>query len=165
MSAHEPRFTSVRTPDDRALEVAVAEPAGGVPLISHHGTPGAAGMFAPLLELAAERGLRLVTYSRPGYGGSDRRPGRAVGDCAADVAAIADRLGLDRFHTIGTSGGGPHALACGALLGDRVISTTIVGSVTPVDAEGLDWTAGMGEENLEEFAAARAGPEELKEFL
>jgi pimeloyl-ACP methyl ester carboxylesterase len=109
--------------------------------------------------------LRLITYSRPGYGGSDRHPGRTVGDCAADVAAVADELGFERFHTIGASGGGPHALACGSLLGDRVITTTVIGSVAPVDAEGLDWTAGMGEENIEEFAAVRAGPGELTEFL
>jgi pimeloyl-ACP methyl ester carboxylesterase len=136
-----------------------------VPLVVHHGTPGAAGVFAPLVEVGAERGLCHVAYSRPGYAGSGRDPGRSVASCAADVAAIADTLGCERFYSIGGSGGGPHSIACAALLADRVISAAAIASVAPADAEGLDWTAGMGKENVSEFAAAGAGDAELEQFL
>jgi pimeloyl-ACP methyl ester carboxylesterase len=100
--------------DGRFLEVEVSGPAGATPLIVHHGTPGERSQYPPFAEAAAARGLRYVSYSRPGYGGSSRRPDRAVADCAADTAAILARLGADRCYTVGASGGGPHALACAA---------------------------------------------------
>jgi len=136
-----------------------------VPLVVHHGTPGAGVPYEPFVQAAAQRGLRYVAYSRPGYADTPRREGRSVGDCAADVAALLDELGADRCYTAGWSGGGPHALACAALLGDRVIKAATVAGVAPWDAEGLDWKAGMGEENLEEFAAIEEGPDALRAFL
>jgi pimeloyl-ACP methyl ester carboxylesterase len=163
--ARETIRSTVRAADGRALEIAVAGPADGTPLFVLHGTPGAAGLFGRSIEAARERGLRLVAYSRPGYGGSDRHEGRSVADCAADVTAIADALGLQRFHTLGGSGGGPHSLACARLLPERVISAATIASGAPFDADGLDWTAGMGKENIDEFAAAQAGPGALQAFL
>jgi len=157
--------TTVRGPGGRALEVAVSGPADGVPLITHHGTPGAAVPYAPAVEAAAERGLRHVVYSRPGYAGSDRDEGRDVAGCAADVAAILDALDAQRCYTYGESGGGPHALACAALLPDRVVKAATIAGVAPWDAEGLDWLAGMGEGNQTEFAAIQAGPDALRQFL
>lgn len=155
----------VRTPDGRRLAVEVAGPQDGDVVVFHTGTPSAGSLFAPLLEAGAERGLRHVSYSRPGYGDSDRQPGRTIADCAHDVAAIADALGVERFYTTGHSGGGPHALACAALLPDRVNSAATTAGVAPFDAEGLDWLAGMGQENLDEFAAQQAGDSELQAFL
>lgn len=122
-------------------------------------------MYGPLVDLGAERGLRHVVYSRPGYGSSDRCAGRSVADCALDVAAIADALGIERFFTAGGSGGGPHALACAALLPERVIAAATIASVAPRHADGLDWLEGMGQENLDEVAAAEAGEEELLAFI
>src|SRR2546429_8030019 len=90
-----------------------------MPLLFHVGTPMAATHFEPLSLAAASSGLRTVTYSRPGYGRSTRRPGHALADAAGDVRAILDRLGADRFVTLGWSGGGPRALACAAMLSDR----------------------------------------------
>jgi pimeloyl-ACP methyl ester carboxylesterase len=139
-------MTSVTTSDGRVLEVSVSGPEDGVPLICHHGTPGAALPWEPFVAAAAQRGLRHVEYSRPGYGASDRQAGRAVADCAADVTAILDALGAPRFYTYGWSGGGPHALACAALLGERVIKAASIAGVAPWESEGLDWLAGMGEE-------------------
>jgi pimeloyl-ACP methyl ester carboxylesterase len=136
-----------------------------VPLVVHHGTPGAGLVYEPFAEAAAERGLRYVAYSRPGYGGTPRSEGRTVASCAADVAAMLDELGAERCHTVGWSGGGPHALACAALLGDRVASAAVIAGVAPWGAQGLDWKAGMGKENLEEFAAVEAGPDALRAFL
>ena len=155
----------VTAPDGRSLDAAVAGPEDGTPLVFHHGTPGAVILFEPFIEDAATRGFRFITYSRPGYGGSTRHPGRSVADCATDVSALVDHLGAPRFCTIGWSGGGPHALACAALLPDRVIAAATIAGVAPYPAEGLDWMAGMGEENVEEFGAALAGPEALGLYL
>jgi pimeloyl-ACP methyl ester carboxylesterase len=157
---------SVSGTDGHELQAVVAGPPDGELVLLHHGTPGSATrLYPPYLELAEERGLRLAGYSRPGYGGSERHERRTVADCAADAAAVADALGADEFMTVGGSGGGPHALACAALLGDRVKSAATIAGAAPTDAEGLDWLEGMAEENLEEFAAARAGREQLQEFI
>jgi pimeloyl-ACP methyl ester carboxylesterase len=156
----------VTVADGRTLEAVVAGAEDGALVLLHHGTPGAGTRMWPAhVDRARERGLRLVEYSRPGAGASDRLPGRTVADCAADAAAVADSLGADRFYTAGGSGGGPHALACAALLPNRVVAAATIAGVAPYDAEGLDWPAGMGDENLEEFAAATAGPEPLEEFI
>jgi pimeloyl-ACP methyl ester carboxylesterase len=151
--------------DGRSLDVSVSGADGGTPLVVHHGTPGEQTQYLPFAAAAAARGLRYVSYSRPGYGGSSRRPGRTVADCAADTAAILDRLGARRCYTLGASGGGPHALACAALLADRVLACATVAGVAPYGAEGLDFLAGMGRENQQEFGAALAGPAELQAYL
>ena len=157
---------SVSAADGRTLQAVVAGPADGELVLMHHGTPGSATrIYPPYLELAEARGLRLAGYSRPGYGDSERHPGRTVADCAADSAAVADALGADRFMTVGGSGGGPHALACAALLPDRVTAAATIAGAAPTDGDGLDWLEGMAEENLEEFAAARAGDDQLEGFI
>jgi pimeloyl-ACP methyl ester carboxylesterase len=122
-------------------------------------------LFEPHAIDATHRGARLVAYDRPGYGGSTPAPGRSVADAAADVRAIADALDVERLAVWGISGGGPHALACAALLPDRVAAVASLASVAPSDAEGLDWLAGMGQMNLEEFGAARKGREALEEYV
>ena len=155
----------VRAVDGRALEVVTGGPQDGEVVLFHSGTPSSAGLMDAWLDAGAERGLRHVTYSRPGYGTSDRRPDRSVADCIPDVEAICGELGIDRFHTVGWSGGGPHALACAALLPERVLAAATIGGVAPRDAGGLDWLEGMGQENLDEFAAAELGPEALEEYL
>jgi pimeloyl-ACP methyl ester carboxylesterase len=153
-------------PDGRRLEAIVEGPEDGDLVVLHHGTPGsAAEIWPPYVEAAGARGLRLGAYSRPGGGGSDRQPGRSVADCAADVEVVADALGAERFYTVGGSGGGPHTLACAGLLPQRVLAAATIASVAPYEADGLEWSDGMGEENLEEFAAAEAGPAELEAFM
>ena len=157
---------TVTAADGRALETVVAGAVEGPLVVLHHGTPGSAhAIYPPHAEKAATRGIRLALYGRPGYADSERAEGRTVGDCAADTAAVADALGAEDFFTIGGSGGGPHALACAALLPERVAGAATIAGVAPTYAEDLDWLAGMGEENLEEFAAARAGPAELQSFI
>jgi len=149
----------------RRLEVVAAGPVDGLALVFQTGTPAGLVPFAPMVDAAAARGLRTVLYARPGYGGSTPRPGRAVADAAEDVAAILDELGHDAFVTAGWSGGGPHALACAALLPGRCRSAATIAGVAPRDAEGLDWLAGMGPENVEEFGAAAGGEAPLTAFL
>ena len=134
----------VRTPDGRKLHVLEGGDPDGLPVVVHHGTPGGALQYEPHAVDAAERGIRLLSYDRPGYGGSTPHEGRSVADAAADVSAIADALGIGDFGTYGGSGGGPHTLACAALLPDRVVGAVAIASVAPFPAEGLDWLARHG---------------------
>jgi pimeloyl-ACP methyl ester carboxylesterase len=150
--------------DGRSLDIYLAGPETGTPLLFHIGTPGAGLPFAPFVDTLAERGLRYVSFSRPGYGSSTRRAGRDVVDVVEDSAAVLDAIGAERCYVIGWSGGGPHALACAARLPERVMAVATIGGVAPYPADGLDWAAGMGAENLEEFEAAVAGPDELIVF-
>ncbi|MGN6413019.1 alpha/beta fold hydrolase [Flexivirga sp.] len=158
-------MTSISLPDGRSLDIQVSGPDDGPVLVFHHGTPGSVLPRRKMVEQAAERGLRLVTYSRAGYGDSSRRPGRTVADIAGDVAAILDHLGAEKAMTAGWSGGGPHALATGALLPERITGVLSIAGVAPYDAAGLDFLAGMGEGNIEEFGAALDGEPELRPLL
>ncbi|MEA2460203.1 MAG: hypothetical protein QOH90_380 [Actinomycetota bacterium] len=159
------RELTVTTQDGRVLEVTDAAESRGPVLLFHHGTPSSRALFSPWVTEAESRGARLITYNRPGYGGSDPHPGRTVADVASDVRAIADQLGIERFATFGLSGGGPHTLACAALLPDRVTAAASMAGVGPNDADDLDFTAGMGEDNVEEFEAAIAGRDVLAPML
>lgn len=159
-------FITVTMAEGRDLEVLVdGSPEQQQVLFFHSGTPSAATPYRALSQAAASRGLCLVTASRPGYGESDAAPGRSVADVAADVGSVLDHLDVGRFVTLGWSGGGPHALACAALLPERCAAAAVLAGVAPYPAAGLDWFAGMGQENVEEFGAALAGPEPLTTYL
>jgi pimeloyl-ACP methyl ester carboxylesterase len=143
---------SVATPDGRALCVREGGDPNGVPMLALHGTPGSGLLYEPHLRDAEQRGIRLISYDRPGFGGSSRDQGRDIADCATDISTICDAYELERVCVWGISGGGPHALAAAALLPGRVVAAAALAAVAPYDAEGLDFTAGMGEQNVEEFA-------------
>lgn len=157
--------TSVTLRDGRSLDVLVGGAERGLGLIAHHGTPSDATRFATWDEPAARHGLRLVTYSRPGYATSTRNPGRTVGDIAADVAAVADAVGIGEFVSIGRSGGGPHAIACAALLPGRCLAVAALVTVAPWGAPNLDWFDGMAQLNLDEFGAALRGEDALRAWM
>jgi pimeloyl-ACP methyl ester carboxylesterase len=123
----------------------------------HHGSPNIGSPPEPLFEAAEANGLHWVSYDRPGYGGSAPHDGRTVASAAADVAAIADALGIGRFAVLGHSGGGPHALACACLLPERVIATVSMSAPAPFDADGLDWFAGWSPGIAAENRAATRG--------
>jgi pimeloyl-ACP methyl ester carboxylesterase len=142
---------TVRTPDGRTIAVVDTGDPAGSPVFVHMGTPNSRHLFGPNVVDAAGRGLRLISYDRPGYGASTSHPGRTVADCAADVSAICEALGIDRLGMWGISGGGPHALACAALLPDLVTAAASLASLAPYGAEGLDWFAGMGQDNVDDF--------------
>jgi pimeloyl-ACP methyl ester carboxylesterase len=146
---------SVKTTDGRTLTVREGGDPTGVPVLTISGTPGSSTMYEPHLRDASERGVRLFSYDRPGYGGSTRHQRRNVADCVPDIAAVCDALGVERLCVWGISGGGPHALAAAALLPDRVAAAAALASVAPYDGEGLDFFDGMGEQNVEEFKLAR----------
>ena len=141
---------TVQTPDGRTLAVEEAGDPNGHPVLVHEGTPNSRHLYPPAAIDAAVRGLRLISYDRPGYGGSTPQPGRSVANCAADVRAICAELGISRLAMWGISGGGPHVLACAALLPDLVSAAASLASPAPLDAEGLDWFAGMGALNADD---------------
>ncbi len=141
------------------------EPDARVAVFWHHGTPNVGSPPEPLFPAAAGNSLRWVSYDRPAYGGSSPNPGRDIASAAADVAAIADALGIGRFAALGHSGGGPHALACGALLPERVIAVVSVSAPAAFDAEGLDWFAGWSRSGVAEQRAALAGRAALEAYL
>lgn len=157
----------ITTPDGRDLEFWQAGPEDGLPLVYHGGTPSAAVPFETRDRAAAEAGLRLVTYSRPGYGASTPRTDREwrIADDVADTVTLLDALGLGEFVTLGWSGGGPRALACAALLPDRCRAACSLAGVAPYGAAGLDWSAGMGPENVRDFEAALAGRDALAPLI
>lgn len=155
----------VSLPDGSVLEIEDQGHAGGDLVLLHHGTPMSSVLFKPMVNEAASRGLRLAMYSRPGYGGSTRQPGRSVADCASDTAVVLDALGAPEASVMGWSGGGPHALACAALLPDRVRSAATIAGAGPYAVDDLDFLAGMGQENIDEFNAAIAGPAELQAWM
>ncbi len=150
--------------DGRALEVRDAGHANGLPLVFHHGTPGSLVAVRAIDRSAAAHGLRILTASRAGYGGSSPNPGRRVVDVVADTKELVDQLGIDRCIVAGWSGGGPHALACAARL-EEAAGALIIAGVAPFDAEDLNFLAGMGSDNIEEFGAAIAGPEAIRSYL
>ncbi len=159
------RFYSIPTKDERVLRVVVTGQLDGLPIVMSGGGASSILIYPPWVEDAREKGIRLINYERPGYGKSTPQPGRNVADCADDVVAIARYLGLDRLGIWGGSAGGPHALACAALLPDLVVAAVVFCSTAPYPAEGLDWFAEMGEGNVEEFKAAIEGRDVLEPYV
>lgn len=159
---------AVPTQDGRTLEVLLAGPEDGLPLVMHHGTPQGAVPFGILERPAAERGIRVVAYSRPGYGSSSPLADAStytIADDVTDTTTILDHLGIDEFITLGWSGGGPRSLACATLLPGRCLAAASGAGVAPFHADGLDWFEGMGQENHEELGAALQGPGALEAWL
>ena len=159
---------AVTTPDGRTLEILVAGPEDGAAYVFHNGTPTAVAAYPPLEAMLADAGLRMVTYSRPGYGASTPRPDGAeptIADDVADTVTIVDALGIDAFVTLGWSGGGPRALGCGALLPDRCRAVVSFAGIAPYGDPELDYFGGMGLENVRDFLAGMLGRDMLRPFI
>jgi pimeloyl-ACP methyl ester carboxylesterase len=151
----------LRLTDGRVLHVHDTGEPKPLTVVWHHGSPQTGALLDPLVTAAAARGIRLLSYGRPSYGGSSPRHGRDVASAAGDVAQIADALGIGRLAVMGASGGGPHALACAALLGDRVLGAVSVAGLAPFGGDE-DWYAGMVSDGG--LRAAAAGPEARERF-
>jgi len=156
---------TISTENGRQIQILESGQPDGVPVVVHSGTPSSRLLFRHWVEDALSRGIRLIGYDRPGYGGSEAAPGRIVADAADDIAAIARALGISRLGVWGASGGGPHALACAALLPDLVAAAAALASPAAYPSEGLDWFAGMGEDNILEFHKALESREALQSFV
>ena len=157
-------MTTIELEDGRLLDVQDAGGDGEV-LLFHHGTPGSVTQIPQMVAAAGRAGLRMVTYSRAGYGASSRHSGRSVADVVTDMEQVLDHLEADRCVTAGWSGGGPHALAMAALLPARTAGALAVASVAPFETEELDFLAGMGDDNVAEFGASLEGESALRTFL
>jgi pimeloyl-ACP methyl ester carboxylesterase len=163
--------TDIELSDGRRLHVYDTGDPGGadararLAIFWHHGTPNVGAPPEPLLATAERLGLRWVSHDRPGYGGSTPDPGRDVASAAADVASIADALDIPQFAVVGHSGGAPHALACAALVPERVLAAVCVSGTAPFGGEGLDWFAGMAAAGEAELRAALAGRAALESFF
>jgi pimeloyl-ACP methyl ester carboxylesterase len=160
--------TELEVRDGRKLHIydtGAGDASGRLAVFWHHGTPNIGAPPEPLLPAADQRGMRLVSYDRPGYGGSTPRPGRDVASAAADISSIADALGIRRFAVMGHSGGSPHALACAALRPERVLGAVCVAGLAPIAAEGLDWFAGMAAAGAAQLRSAVAGRAALEDYL
>ena len=155
---------SLELSDGRRLDVRTSGPEDGPVLVFFHGTPGSAVNNRSVLEPAHDRGMRVVTWSRPGYGDSTRQPGRKVVDVVSDTAEVLAGLGVESCFVGGGSSGGPHSLACAARL-DAAEAALVVASHGPYGSESLDFLAGMGEDNIAEYGAALKGEESLRPHL
>jgi pimeloyl-ACP methyl ester carboxylesterase len=152
---------TVRAAGGRRLSTQVCGDPDGRPVFLLHGTPGSRLGPHPRSAVLHRLGVQLISFDRPGYGESDRIEGRNVADAASDVLTIADALDLERFAVVGRSGGGPHALACAALLPHRMTKAAVLVGIAPHGADGLDWFDGMAQSNVAEFEAAASGYEDI----
>jgi pimeloyl-ACP methyl ester carboxylesterase len=162
------REVDIRTADGRVLhayDVGTTGRSDELVVLWHHGTPNTGAPPEPLFDIARSLGIRWIGYDRPGYGGSTPHPGATVAAAAADARRFADELGVDLFAVFGHSGGGPRALACGALLSDRVLAVVSVSSPAPWPADGLDYFARMSDGTARELQAAIRGRAALEEVL
>jgi pimeloyl-ACP methyl ester carboxylesterase len=154
--------TDVTLPDGRILHVHDTGQPARLTVVWHHGTPNIGTPPAPLVRAAGD--VRWVSYDRPGYGTSTPVPGRDVAHAAGCTAAVADALGIEEFAVVGHSGGGAHALACGALLPERVLAVVSVSAMAPFDAAGLDWFGGMAPASEASLRAATEGRAAKEEY-
>jgi pimeloyl-ACP methyl ester carboxylesterase len=157
--------TTFTLQDGRELEYEVVGPDDALTVVFQHGTPGCTVMAQHIQRPILQAGLRLVSYSRPGFGLSTRQPGRCMGDAAQDVRQLLDHLGADTCISAGWSGGGPSALAVAALLPQRVVCTLVMSSIAPFDAPDLVWTEGMGEQNADELLIALEGEDAIRPII
>ena len=132
-------------------------------IIFHHGTPGHASAWSTWLEEAALSGVRAISYSRAGYGTSDRNPGRSVISINNDIAQILDAKNISKFVSIGWSGGGPHALA--NTFEPRNAGAISLAGVGAFGAADLNFLEGMGPENHDEFGAALKGEAVITQWM
>ncbi len=156
--------TDIELEDGRIVHAYKQDVAADIHLLWHHGTPNIGTPPQPLFNASAGLRIGWFSFDRPGYGGSTPLPGRDIASAAGDAAAVADALEVDRFAVMGHSGGGPHALACAALLPDRVTAAVIASGLAPLEAEGLDWFAGMIPSGEASLRAAIDGPDAKERY-
>lgn len=150
-------------PDGRNLAYAEYGDPGGTAVFGVHGTPGSRRQILPDDSLMVPAGVRLIVPDRPGYGASSAHAGRTLASFAADLGALAQHLGVGRFGVLGVSGGGPHALACAAAHGARVIAVCLAAGLAPTDRP--ETSRGMVPANRIITGVARTAPWLLRALM
>jgi pimeloyl-ACP methyl ester carboxylesterase len=151
--------------EGRVVNYCLYGPQDGTPVISHNGSPSTRWKRPNIVSAIERSGVRMLVHDRPGYGGSTRQVGRRVGDAAEDVRRLADELGWERFAVHGHSGGGPYALACAALLPERVTRCAIGAGLAPSHAEGVDFFGRLDPSRGKTFRLALEGEEKLRPVM
>ena len=162
MQSPEPREGRLRLRDGRTLAWREYGPPDGKPILRFQGTPGSRKSRHAHEDSYVKLDARVVVFDRPGYGESTRLPGRGISVVADDAAELLDDLGLERVHTIGGSGGGPHVLAFAARHPERVRATSVVVGGAPNEEEDV---AGMIGLNRDAWYAAHESWQALFDLI
>lgn len=117
--------------DGRKLGFAEYGDPHGIPVFHFNGSGGSRLERPADLSILTDLGIRYISTDRPGHGISSPKQDRELLDWPGDVASIADHLGIDKFHVLGWSAGGSHALVCAYKMPERVISGAIVSGLAP----------------------------------
>jgi len=149
--------------DGRELQFLDNECDSNSAVVFHHGTPGHSSMWHPWLTSLGSFGIRAFAISRPGYGESTRNIGRTVSSITADVSELLNFFGIEKFVSIGWSGGGPHSLA--TTFEARNVGAITLAGVGAYGVPDLNFLAGMGQENHDEFGAALEGEDVIRNWL
>ena len=126
---------SVTLADGRRLAYDDVGDPSGAPVVYLHGCPDCRLTRHPDDGIAARASVRLIAVDRPGYGHSDPDPAGDERALAADVVALADALGIERFAVLGWSSGGPGALALAADHPSRVAVAGVAAGQVPIEAD------------------------------
>jgi pimeloyl-ACP methyl ester carboxylesterase len=151
--------------EDRVVKYCLYGPQDGIPVISHNGSPSTRWKRPNIVSAIERSGVLMLAHDRPGYGGSTRHVGRRVADTVEDVRRLADALGWERFAIHGHSGGGPYALACAALLPERVTRCAVGAGLAPSHAEGVDFFGHLDPSRGKAFRLALEGEEQLRLYM
>jgi pimeloyl-ACP methyl ester carboxylesterase len=153
---------ALKLSDGRSIEYIDNGVSSKSALILHHGTPTSMTVWGTWLAAAAEKGIRAIACTRPGYAGSDRKVGHRVIDANDDLGEILNQLNIENFVSVGWSGGGPYALASGLL--KRCTGVQLIASVSPYDAEDFDWFQDQTPEMIEEVKISAKSLEDCITF-
>jgi len=156
-------MTQFKLHDGRELQFLDNECDSNSAVVFHHGTPGHSSMWHPWLTSLSSFGIRAFAISRPGYGESTRNIGRTVSSITADVSELLNFFGIEKFVSIGWSGGGPHSLA--TTFEARNVGAITLAGVGAYGVPDLNFLAGMGQENHDEFGAALEGEDVIRNWL
>lgn len=128
-------------------------------VILHAGTLQDISGWRVWLDRFAEEGISALAFGRSGYAGSSKKPGRITIDVARDISELADSIGIKRMVSVGLSGGGQHAIACGT--DSRSVGVVTSGSLAPFEEMGENFFSGMQQADLDEWADARSDINDL----
>ena len=113
----------------------------GVPVVFMHAATGSSGVWEYQIPAFTSAGYRFIAFDRRGFGRTVIDPaGPQPGTAADDLKALMDRLGIGRFHLVGTAAGAFASFDFALSFPDRLRSLVIantIGGVTDEDFQDL----------------------------